>query len=335
MGPRSRYQPNHRGLVMSSLSTKVAIVQKPPVWLDLQQTLSCAIDSLNEAVGQGAQLVMFPEAYLPGYPTWIWRLKPGGDMALGNQLHTQLRHNAVDIDRGDLDGFCEAIKAAGAVVVIGMNELDSRYSGTTLFNSVAVIDADGQILNVHRKLMPTNPERMVWGMGDASGLKVVQTAVGRIGCMICWESYMPLARFALYAQDIELYLAPTWDSGETWLASMNHIAREGGCHVLSTATAVQGSDLPDSFPERDRLFTPDEWINPGDAVVVKPFGGVVAGPLHQEKGIVYADLDLEAARSARKALDVSGHYNRPDLFNLEIDRRAKPPVHFQDDTEGL
>lgn len=320
---------------MAESRIKVAIVQKPPVWLDLQATLEAAIDSLNEAVAAGAQLVMFPEAYLPGYPTWVWRLKPGGDMALGNQLHTRLRQNAVNLDRGDLDGFCEAVKAAGVVVVIGLHELDGRFSGTTLFNSVAVIDADGQLLNVHRKLMPTNPERMVWGMGDASGLKVVETAAGRIGCMICWESYMPLARFALYAQDIELYLAPTWDCGETWQASMNHIAREGGCFVLSSATAVQGSDLPDSFPERDRLYTPDEWINAGDAVIIKPFGGVIAGPLHQEKSILYADIDLDDARAARKSLDVSGHYNRPDLFNLEVDRRAKPPVHFQDDTEAL
>lgn len=316
---------------MAESHIKVAIVQKPPVWLDLQATLEAAIDSLNEAVAAGAQLVMFPEAYLPGYPTWIWRLKPGGDMALGNRLHTRLRQNAVNLDRGDLDGFCEAVKAAGVVVVIGLHELDARFSGTTLFNSVAVIDADGQLLNVHRKLMPTNPERMVWGMGDASGLKVVETAAGRIGCMICWESYMPLARFALYAQDIELYLAPTWDCGETWQASMNHIAREGGCFVLSSATAVQGSDLPDSFPERDRLYTPDEWINAGDAVIIKPFGGMIAGPLHQEKSILYADIDLEDARAARKSLDVSGHYNRPDLFNLEVDRRAKPPVHFSDD----
>ncbi len=318
---------------MPTSPIKIAIVQKPPVWLDLQATLASAIDSLNEAVSQGAQLVMFPEAWLPGYPTWIWRLKPGGDMALGNRLHTRLRQNAVDLNRGDLDSFREAIKAAGAVVVIGMHELDSRFSGTTLYNSVAVIDHDGQLLNVHRKLMPTNPERMVWGTGDASGLRVVETDVGRIGCMICWESYMPLARFALYAQNIELYMAPTWDCGDTWLASMNHIAREGGCYVLSTATAAQGCDIPDSFPERDSLFSADEWINPGDAVVIKPFGGVLAGPLHREKAILYAEIDLEEARSARKALDVTGHYNRPDIFRLEVDRRAAPPVHFTDDTE--
>ncbi len=178
--------------------------------------------------------------------------------------------------------------------------------------------------------MPTNPERMTWGFGDASGLRVVETPVGRIGCLICWENYMPLSRFALYAQSPDIYVAPTWDCGDTWLASMNHIAREGGCWVLSTATALQGSDIPATFPERDRLFKNEEWINSGDAVVIKPFGGVIAGPLHNEKGILYAIIDPEVARSSRKSLDVAGHYGRPDIFHLEIDRRAMPPLTFID-----
>ncbi len=313
------------------MTIKAAICQKPPVLLDLDATIDRAIESLGEASDAGAQLVVFPEAYLPGYPTWIWRLRPGGDMALGNRLHTELRNNAVDIAGGGLDPICDAAAERGVVVVMGMHEIDSEFSGTTLFNTVVVIGPDGTILNRHRKLMPTNPERMVWGFGDASGLRVVDTPVGRIGCLICWESYMPLARFALFAQDIDIYVAPTWDCGDTWLASMNHIAREGGCWVLSTATALQGSDVPANFPERDTLFKNDEWINPGDAVVVKPFGGVVAGPLHQEKGILYADIDPEAARNSRKSLDVTGHYGRPDLFHLEIDRRTMPPVAFVDD----
>lgn len=312
------------------MTIKVAIVQQPPVLLELKATLDQACEALSEAAQAGAKLVMFPEAYLPGYPTWIWRLRPGGDMALGNRIHARLRENAVDIAAGGLDRICDAAARHGVVVVIGLHEVDGRFSGSTLYNSVAVISSDGQILNRHRKLMPTNPERMVWGGGDASGLRVVNTPVGRIGCLICWENYMPLARFALYAQDIELYLAPTWDCGDTWLASMNHIAREGGCWVLSTATAMQGSDIPASFPERDSLFDAEEWINPGGAVVVKPFGGVVAGPMNKEKGILYAEIDPADARNARKSLDVTGHYGRPDLFHLEVDRSEKPPVHFID-----
>jgi nitrilase len=292
-----------------------------------------ALETLEEAVNEGARLVVFPEAYLPGYPTWIWRLRPGGDMALGNTLHAQLRDNSVDIAAGGLKPICEAAAKHGVVVVMGLNEIDSEFSGTTIFNTVVVIGSDGSILNRHRKLMPTNPERMVWGFGDASGLRVVDTSVGRIGCLICWENYMPLARYALYSQNIEIYVAPTWDSGEIWRASMNHIAREGGCWVVSTATALQGLDVPETFPGRGELFKDDEWINSGDAVVVKPFGGIVAGPLHQEKGILYATIDPEAARGARKPLDVAGHYGRPDIFRLDIDRRPMPPTTFIDETD--
>ena len=254
-------------------------------------------------------------------------------MALGNKLHAELRRNAVDIAAGGLDAICEAAAKHNVVVVMGLNEIDSEFSGTTLFNTVVVIGPDGTILNRHRKLMPTNPERMVWGCGDASGLNVVDTPVGRIGCLICWESYMPLARQALYAQNIDIYVAPTWDCGETWQASMNHIAREGGCWVISAATALQGADIPETFPERDSLFKPDEWVNTGDAIVVKPFGGIVAGPLHEEKGILYATIDPEEARNSRKSLDVAGHYGRPDIFKLEVDRRPMPPVNFIDGSD--
>ncbi|WP_432696252.1 carbon-nitrogen hydrolase family protein [Marinobacterium sp. YM272] len=312
------------------MHTKVAIAQKPPVLLDLKATMERALETLEEAASSGAKLVVFPEAYLPGYPTWIWRLRPGGDMALGNRLHALLRDNAVDIGSGGLDKLRDAAAKHKVVVVMGMNEVDSAYSGSTLFNTVVVIGSDGQILNRHRKLMPTNPERMVWGMGDASGLRVVDTPVGRIGCLICWESYMPLARFALYAQNIDIYIAPTWDSGDTWIASMNHIAREGGCWVLSTATALEGKDVPADIPERDSLFNDDEWINPGDAAIIKPFGGVIAGPHHRDKSILYADIALKDARNARKPLDVAGHYGRPDIFQLEVDRSVKPPVLFKD-----
>jgi nitrilase len=315
------------------MDVKVAVCQKPPALLDLPATMDRALATLEEAAAAGARLVVFPEAYLPGYPTWIWRLRPGGDMALGNRLHAELRRNSVDVRAGGLDRVCQAAAEHGVVVVMGLNEIDAEFSGTTLYNTVVVIGADGAILNRHRKLMPTNPERMVWGCGDASGLRVVDTPVGRIGTLLCWESYMPLARHALYAQNLEIYVAPTWDCGDTWLASMNHIAREGGCWVLSTATALQGADIPESFPERDRLFQRDEWVNSGDAIVVKPFGGVVAGPLHNEKGILYAVIDTEAARSSRKSLDVAGHYGRPDIFRLEIDRRPKPPILFVDERE--
>lgn len=312
------------------MSVKVAVIPKPPVLLDRDKTIARGVRSIEEAAGAGATLLVFPEAYVPGYPAWIWRLKPGGDIKLSSELHARLRRNAVDLDRDHLRPLQEAARKHGVTVVMGINEIDSRFSGTTLFNTVVIIGPDGALLNRHRKLMPTNPERMVWGMGDASGLRVVDTPAGRLGALICWESYMPLARYALYAQDLEIFVNPTWDNGEAPLVTLRHIAREAGCWVIGTATAIQGSDLPDDFPERDRLYKPDEWINDGDAVVVNPAGAVVAGPLHREKGILYAELDVEAARRARRSLDVCGHYSRPDIFSLSVNRKALQPAAFLD-----
>ena len=168
---------------------------------------------------------------------------------------------------------------------------------------------------------------MVWGPGDGSGLNVVETPVGRIGTLACWENYMPLARYSLYSQNIDIYIAPTWDEGEPWLSSMNHISREGGCWVISSATAIQASDLPDDMPHKDHLY-PDmnEWINCGDAVIYKPFGGVHAGPLHKEKGILYSDIDVSLSKASRRRFDATGHYSRPDVFNLTVDKSKKKPV---------
>ncbi|MBT8092690.1 MAG: carbon-nitrogen hydrolase family protein, partial [Gammaproteobacteria bacterium] len=151
-----------------------------------------------------------------------------------------------------------------------------------------------------------------------------------LGSLICWENYMPLARYALYAQNIDIYVAPTWDCGDSWLATMQHIAKEAGCWVIGTATAMQGNDIPDDFPERDGLFDAEEWINDGNAVVVKPMGEVVAGPLNRDKGILYAEIDKEIARRARRSLDVCGHYARPDIFSFSVDRRPLEPVTFSD-----
>lgn len=310
--------------------TKIAVIQTPPVMLQRDATIDRMLGSIEEAAAAGATLLVFPEAHIPGYPTWMWRLRPGGDMALTSEIHARLRENAVDIERGHLSPLQEAAAQHAITLVVGISEIDSRYSGTTLFNSVVVIGPEGTLLNRHRKLMPTNPERMVWGMGDGSGLRVVDTPAGRLGSLICWESYMPLARFALYAQAMEIFVNPTWDSSDTNLASMRHIAKEGGCWVIGTATAIQGCDIPESFPERDRLYTPEEWVNVGNAVVVAPTGEIMAGPLNREKGILYAEIEVETALRARRSLDVSGHYDRPDIFSLTVNRAPQPPTMFVD-----
>jgi nitrilase len=312
------------------MPTRVAVIQRPPALLDREATIQGALASIEEAAAGGAALMVFPEAFVPGYPTWVWRLRPGADMALAGAIHARLRANAVDLGRDQLGPLREAAARHGATVVIGLNEIDAEFSQTTLFNTVVIIGPDGAVLNRHRKLMPTNPERMVWGMGDGAGLRVVDTPAGRLGTLICWENYMPLARYALYAQGMEVLVAPTWDCGETWVASMRHIAREGGCWVIGTATALEGGDIPADFPERDRLFEADEWINDGSAVVAKPSGALAAGPLLRSKDILYAEIDPEAARRARRSLDVCGHYARPDVFSFAVDRRPRPPAAFSD-----
>ena len=313
------------------MAVNVAVVQAPPLLLDKRGTLSRVIEFIAKAAAHGASLIVFPEAYLPGSPTWIWRLRPGADMALTSEIHARLRENAVDLSGEDLQSVREAAARYGVTVVLGLNELDNEFSRTTIFNTIVVIGHDGSILNRHRKLMPTNPERMVWGMGDGTGLRVVDTPAGRLGGLICWENYMPLARYALYAQGVDVYIAPTWDVGESWLATMRHIAKEAGCWVISTATAMQGSDIPADFPDRDLLFDPDEWVNDGDAVVVKPMGAIHAGPLHREKGILYAEIDPGVAHRARRSLDVCGHYSRPDIFSFSVDRRPRHAATFLDE----
>jgi nitrilase len=259
--------------------SRVAVIQRPPVFLDRAETLKNAVAAVAEAAGNMAQLAVFPEALVPGYPAWMWRLRPGPDMALTER------------------------QAAQHAVVCGIQERDTEFGGGTLYNTVVTIGPDGAVLNRHRKLMPTNPERMVWGCGDATGLKAVDTPCGRIG-------------------------TPAYDNGERAVATMQHIAREGGCWVVSCGCAFQARDIPDAFPGKTELFPdPDEWVNPGDSVVVAPGGKIVAGPLHQERSILYAEIDLDRVGMARRSLDVVGHYARPDLFQLQVNSRPQTPLH--------
>jgi len=310
--------------------TKLAIVQKSPALLDKRKTIEIAVDTVDEAAAMGADLIVFTEAFIPGYPAWVWRLRPGGDWNLSQELHERLLQNAVNIDSDDLTPLFHAANRNRVTIVCGLEERDNGTSRATLYNSVVVIGPEGNLLNHHRKLMPTNPERMVWGFGDASGLKVVDTVVGRIGTLLCWENFMPLARYAMYSQGIEIYIAPTYDSGDDWIESLRYIAREGCCWVVGCGNLLRGSDFPENFPGKEMLY-PDanEWVNPGDSVVIAPGGEMVAGPLRQEEGILYCDIDPSKVGIARRAFDVVGHYSRPDIFELHVDTRPQKPVIFE------
>jgi nitrilase len=238
---------------------RVAVIQRPPVFLDRAATLDQAVASLGEAAANGARLAVFPEALVPGYPAWMWRLRPGPDMALTERIHARLRANSVSLAADELSPLREAARRHELTVVCGLHERDEALGGGTLYNTVVTIGADGALLNRHRKLMPTNPERMVWGCGDASGLRTVPTACGRIGALICWESYMPLARYALYAQGLDVYVTPTYDSGERAVATMQHIAREGGCWRATSRMRFRGKASSFATPTSGSTRATRSW----------------------------------------------------------------------------
>ena len=310
--------------------SKLAIVQKPPVFLDKHKTIDLAVSTVEEAAANGAELIVFTEAFIPGYPTWVWRLKPGGDWGLSETLHERLLNNAVVMESDDLEPLYQVAKKHNITIVCGIEERDSHLSQSTLYNTVIVIGSDGSLLNKHRKLMPTNPERMVWGFGDAAGLKVVDTPCGRIGTLLCWENFMPLARYAMYSQGVEIYIAPTYDSGEAWIGTLQHIAREGCCWVVGCGNLMKGSDIPSDFPDKEKLYPDvDEWINPGDSIVIAPGGEIVAGPMNKESGILYCEVDKDKVAISKRAFDVTGHYSRPDIFQLHVNTQPQSPVVFK------
>lgn len=299
----------------------MAVVQRPPVLLDRQATLSAAVEHLHAAADAGARLVVFPETYVPGYPVWIWRLRPEADYELTSAIHRELLANSIDLVADGLRSLREAAAKRRVVVVCGVHEREGEFSRATLYNTLVTIAADGAIVNRHRKLVPTNPERMVWGQGDASGLRVTDTTVGRLGSLICWENYMPLARAAMYEQGVDVLLAPTWDNSEVWPLSMQHIAKEGRCYVLGITSCQRGADVPADIPGRDDLYPDDDdWMSRGNSIIVDPFGHVLAGPLIGEPGILYAEIDPELTRLSRREFDVVGHYSRPDVFQLHVNR---------------
>lgn len=306
---------------------KVALVQHTPVFLENEQTLQLGMALISEAAANGAKLIVFTETFIPGYPTWIWRLRPGADTKILAQLHARLFAQSLSIDGDEINALRLAAAANAITIVCGIVERDQLGSRTSLYNSVVVIGEDGVILNKHRKLVPTNAERTVFGHGDASGLLAVETPIGRLGTLICWESYMPLSRYALYAQGIDLYIAPSYDFGNAWIGTLQHIARESGCWVLGCGMAFQARDLPADLPDIAKMYPdPNEWVNDGDSVVVGPTGTLLVGPMRREKGMFYATIDLAENAAARRSLDVAGHSSRPDIFDLHVNCAPMVPI---------
>ncbi len=315
---------------------RVAAVQAAPVFLDRDATVDKATGLVAEAAAEGAELVVLPESFVPTYPDWVWRTKPWDEHATA--LWDRLVDQAVVVGSPATDALAACARRHRVHLSIGVTERDAH--GASLYNTTLLFGPDGDLLHRHRKLMPTGGERLVWGMGDGSSLHAVDTDVGRIGTLICWENLMPLARTALFTDGIEIHLAPTWDSNPVWLASMQHIAREGRVFVISVASAQRGSDVgADAFPDRDELYGgEDDWMCRGNAAIVDPDGNFVAGPLVDQAGMLVADIDLDEVVTARQRFDPTGHYARPDVLGLRDDRPPPRPFDaeaMKDDGDGL
>ncbi len=344
-------------------AARVAVVQAAPAPFDREAAIANVARLTREASHNGARLVLFPEAYVPAYP-WglVFGTVIGGRSDTGRRMFERYRANAVVVpgaaeaggarasgdpadpgpaardggaegeDAGALAAFdaLAAIARESAVhLAIGVIERDGEYSRGTLYCTLLHFGPDGRLLGKHRKLKPTAAERLVWGEGDGSTMPVVATDLGRVGGLICWENYMPLARMAMYAKGVELYLAPTADARDSWQATLRHIACEGRCFVLGCNQYVTRDLYPADLPGREELEGRPDVLCRGGSAIVGPLGDYLAGPLYDREGILYAELDRGAIARARFDFDVVGHYARPDVFQLHVDERRRRPAAFR------
>jgi nitrilase len=302
------------GAIVSGMAiVTVAAVQAAPVFLDRDATIEKVGELTKEAAGEGAALVAFPEGFVPTYPDWVWRTTPWAD----KEWYARWLDQAVDVPGPACDALGAIASEHAVFLAIPVNERD----GGTVYNTILYFGPDGALLAKHRKLVPTGGERLVWGQGDGSTLTVIDTPFGRVGGLICWENYMPLARAAMYQERIDVLLAPTWDNSDVWPATMRHIAKEGRCYVLGVTSCLRVADVPADIPGRDDIYgDADEWMSRGNSMIVDPWGRVLAGPLIGEPGILYGEVDPERARVARREFDVVGHYARSDVFRLDVHR---------------
>jgi nitrilase len=310
----------------------IAAVQATPVFLDRAATVEKACALIAEAGRAGARLAVFPEGFIPTYPLWAWFIPPGRTQEL-RELYTDLLENSISVPGDEVDQLCRAAAAARVNVVMGINERNAEASGTTLYNAMLFIGADGRLLGSHRKLVPTVAERLVHGQGDGSSLGVHDLDIGRLGGLICWENYMPLARYALYAWGVQIYVAPTWDRGEPWTSTLRHIAKEGRVYVVGCCTPMRRDDIPDRYAFKSYL--PDaEWLNPGESMIIDPDGKFLVEPVRNREEILYAEINPRNMKGPRFQLDVAGHYARPELFELTVNRIARPMVRLNEQTAG-
>jgi nitrilase len=303
---------------------KAAVVQAAPVLFDCNATVDKAVELISEAATAGAGLVVFPEAFIPAYPRGLsFGTVVGSRSSEGRLLWQRYWQESVDVPGPVTERLGKA--AAQAKVFLGMGVIErDEVSGGTLYCTLLYFGPDGRLLGKHRKLKPTAAERIIWGEGDGSTLTAVDTAIGKIGGLICWENYMPLARMSMYTQGVEIYLAPTADAREVWTSTMVHVALEGRCFVLGCNQFVTKQMYPGDLPGIGDLETQPEIMSSGGSLIVSPLGQILAGPLRDKESILYADLDMNEVVKSKMDFDVTGHYARPDVFKLQIENQPIP-----------
>lgn len=311
----------------------VAIAQVAPVFLDRSATVEKACELIVDAGQAGARLIVFPAAFIPGYPVWLWNIPPG-EKPLLNELYAQLLANAVSIPGETIDRLCRIAQRARINVVMGMSELDTQAGSTTCYNTLLYINAPGQIVGKHRSLLLAGAERLVWAQGDGSTLQVHQFPFGTISGLIGGEHYLPLARYTLYAGGTQLYIAATTEQGEPWLSSLRHIAKEGRVFVLGCGMVLRASDIPDSLPFKQRSLAGEEaWLHAGDSGIVNPDGAFIAGPVREREEVLYAQIDPRQVSGSGWMLDVAGHDARADIFQLTVQQEPRQVMRLQRERE--
>ncbi|MGD8471529.1 MAG: carbon-nitrogen hydrolase family protein [Desulfobacterales bacterium] len=301
---------------------KVAVVQAAPVLFNREATLEKACGLIEQAAEQGAAFILFPEAFIPAYPRGLaFGTVVGSRSPVGRGIWQRYWENTVEVPGPVTRKLGQAAKTANVHLAIGVIERDAERSSGTVYCTLLYFGPDGRLLGKHQKLKPTGGERLIWGEGDGSTLTVIETEIGRIGGLICWENYMPLARMAMYDKGVELYLAPTADARDTWQATLRHIACEGRCFVLGCNQYMTRAMYPDDLKELKELDEQPEIMCRGGSAIISPLGKVLAGPLYDQEGILFADLDMGAIARSKFDFDVVGHYARPDVFQLIVNEK--------------
>lgn len=305
-------------------TVNVAVIQDSAIPFNAEATTLKINNLIEEAAKNGAELIVFPEAFLGTYPKGLNFDSPVGNRApSGRDEFLRYFNNSVNIHGEEVASIIETVKANQVFVVLGIIE----NKGDSLYCTVLYLDGEKGLIGKHRKLMPTGSERLIWGLGDGSTMEVMNTHLGKIGAVICWENYMPALRMSMYAQGIEIYCAPTADDRDSWIASMKHIALEGRCFVLSACQYIQRKEYPEDYPSVLN-FEPEDSMMRGGSTIIGPLGEEIVPPVFNEKSILYATLNKEDLIKSKLDFDVAGHYSRPDIFTLEVNR--KPQLNVVD-----